>query len=302
MAKKEVSTVTKRRFFICVAQDIDHPMRWCLKNDFKSLVTIKVFKTPNDLKKAMKDGETCDYLILDSVVCDPIEKFAGEFFIGFNAVKIMAIVPPEITAVALNALSATKEIKDIIKRPFTPEGLQQCIFETFGFKKPKEINVFELKKGMVLSENVTSPGGEALIECGVVLNDMEIAKLVKYNIQRVTVHTDMTAVLNCWEFKKCGQLGRCPASVFVDADGFLGGVNAGRGCMFVKDTLLQHELIKDKSFGEKLTLICSKCEFCKIVASESKGAVSHTLFVEHIKANKGRKKQEGIVMKDPEIN
>lgn len=51
--------------------------------------------------------------------------------------------------------------------------------------------------------------------------------------------------LNCWEFKKRGkepggenvsEYGVCPASIYTEADGFLGGKNAGRACAFVTGT------------------------------------------------------------------
>ncbi|MEO5356488.1 MAG: hypothetical protein H7844_04225 [Nitrospirae bacterium YQR-1] len=302
MAKKVSTPVTKKIFFMCVSEDIDHPIRWSLKNDFKSLINLKAYKGIKDLKRAL-DAESCNYLIIDSLVFDPLLKHAEEIYAKYPHLKMLAVLHPEVTSVEVKAIKDSESIVDAIIRPFTPESLYECLYQSFGFKKPKEVNIFNLKKGMVVADDIFSQSGsEPLVECGVVLDDELIEKLKKFNIKKAKVHDDMTKLLNCWEYKKCGFHGQCPASIFIDADGYLGGTCAGRGCMFVKDTMLENELIKGKSFGEKLKLICTKCEFCKIVATDSKGAVSHNLFVEHIKNNKADKRNENPLLEKPKIN
>ncbi|MBF0519421.1 MAG: hypothetical protein HQK92_06840 [Nitrospirae bacterium] len=302
MAKKVLTPVTKKVFFMCVSEDVDHPIRWSLKNDFKSLITLKAYKGVKDLKRAL-EADPCNYLIVDSLVFDPILKHTEEIFAKYPFLKILVVLPPELTAVEVKSIKESASVTDVIIRPFTPESLYAVLYDSFGFKKPKEVNIFGLKKGMVVADNIFSQSGsEPLVECGVVLDDALIETLKKHNIKKVNVHDDMTKLLNCWEYQKCGFSGQCPASIFVDADGYLGGVCAGRGCMFVKDTILNNELIKGKNFVEKVTLMCSKCEFCKIVATDSKGAVSHSNFVEHIKNNKADKRNENPLIEKPKIN
>ena len=73
----------------------------------------------------------------------------------------------------------------------------------------------------------------------------------------------MSAV-NCWEFKKCGrqpggaktqELGECPASTNVKADGMNSGKNGGRSCWAIAGTLcggkVQGSFVS--SFSERTT-------------------------------------------------
>jgi methyl-accepting chemotaxis protein len=90
--------------------------------------------------------------------------------------------------------------------------------------------------------------------------------------------------LNCWEFKKCGrepggpksdELGVCPASTFKDADGFLGGVNAGRGCVYVTGTFCGGNI--QGTYQDKLKN-CGKCNFYAQLKNESGAELSVTSF------------------------
>ncbi len=56
---------------------------------------------------------------------------------------------------------------------------------------------------------------------------------------------------NCWEFFKCGgsstrstlkDSGICPVKTFTDSDGFGGGKNGGRGCLYITGTLCWSEI------------------------------------------------------------
>ena len=79
---------------------------------------------------------------------------------------------------------------------------------------------------------------------------------------------------NCWEFKHCGrqpngtktaELGVCPASTEVRADGVNGGVNGGRGCWAIAGTLCGGAV--QGSFASKVTN-CMKCEFYQLVGQQ----------------------------------
>jgi rhodanese-related sulfurtransferase len=80
--------------------------------------------------------------------------------------------------------------------------------------------------------------------------------------------------LNCWEFKKCGrepggenvpEYGVCPASVYREADGFLGGKNAGRACTFVTGTFCDERF--QGSYVEK-EKNCAGCDFYRALKDE----------------------------------
>lgn len=66
------------------------------------------------------------------------------------------------------------------------------------------------------------------------------------------------AHVNCWEFKKCGQEGKCPASTFEAADGYLGGKNGGRGCVYITGTFCNKRIQGTYQDKEKN---CAECEF-----------------------------------------
>lgn len=72
---------------------------------------------------------------------------------------------------------------------------------------------------------------------------------------------------NCWEFKKCGREagginvekdGVCPAATEEIADGFCGGKNGGRACVYIIGTLCDG--IRQKTFKGKRHF-CDECEF-----------------------------------------
>jgi len=72
---------------------------------------------------------------------------------------------------------------------------------------------------------------------------------------------------NCWEFKKCGReagginsdkLGVCPAAMDLQADGFCGGKNGGRACVYIIGTLCDGTCQITYKNKEKM---CDTCEF-----------------------------------------
>jgi methyl-accepting chemotaxis protein len=121
----------------------------------------------------------------------------------------------------------------------------------------------------------------------------------KYN-RPVTTHARLTHepaaksagsdTTNCWEFKKCGretggaktaELGVCPASTFRDADGFQGGINAGRGCVYVTGTFCGGNIQgthQDKQKG------CDKCDFYAQLKSEGGAGLSVSSFQKYVNA------------------
>ncbi|MBA4407714.1 hypothetical protein C0389_10595 [bacterium] len=82
------------------------------------------------------------------------------------------------------------------------------------------------------------------------------------------------SAINCWEYKKCGrepggdkvdELGICPAATEKRADKLNGGVNGGRTCWGVKNTLCGNEV--RKVFALHLAK-CLKCDFYQLVSDE----------------------------------
>lgn len=81
-------------------------------------------------------------------------------------------------------------------------------------------------------------------------------------------------LLNCWNWKNCGrypggpkanELGVCPAAVNTKADGFLGGRNAGRACIYVAGTLCGGS--RQGSFKDK-EKHCMECDYYKALKRE----------------------------------
>ena len=86
--------------------------------------------------------------------------------------------------------------------------------------------------------------------------------------------------LNCWEYKKCGrepnganvaELGVCPATIEIRANGMNGGINGGRVCWSVAGTLC--EGMVQGTYASKLGF-CLKCDFCRLVLEEEQTQIS----------------------------
>lgn len=80
--------------------------------------------------------------------------------------------------------------------------------------------------------------------------------------------------LNCWNFKNCGrypggpkehELGTCPVPIMDEADGFLGGRGAGRGCAYVAGSYCGGEVQGSYEFKKKH---CEDCEYYKALQAE----------------------------------
>jgi hypothetical protein len=90
----------------------------------------------------------------------------------------------------------------------------------------------------------------------------------------------MTAKMNCWEFKKCGKMGTCPASTLSSADGYLGGRNAGRSCVYVTGTLCSGTI--QGTFKEK-EKNCLACDFFLVLKKEEGTAMNAITFMDHVR-------------------
>lgn len=97
---------------------------------------------------------------------------------------------------------------------------------------------------------------------------------------------------NCWEFTKCGrepkgkkahEFGICPAAIFDESDGYCGGKNGGRACMYIAGTFCpgvisgtNKEALKD----------CGKCDFYWMLKQEHGSEMSVFSFYKHVKERK----------------
>ncbi|MBF0382299.1 MAG: hypothetical protein HQL69_14845 [Magnetococcales bacterium] len=99
-------------------------------------------------------------------------------------------------------------------------------------------------------------------------------------------------LLNCWNWNNCGrypggpkadEMGVCPATIATQADGFLNGRAAGRGCAYVTGTFCGGTVqgsAKDKTHN------CKKCDFYKALKKEFKTALSAVQFNNYVKDKK----------------
>jgi hypothetical protein len=80
--------------------------------------------------------------------------------------------------------------------------------------------------------------------------------------------------INCWDFVKCGrefggekvaEIGICPASIDLSADGLNDGKNGGRFCWAISGTFCREKM---QGFFAKKQLSCKSCNFFKTVKRE----------------------------------
>ena len=80
--------------------------------------------------------------------------------------------------------------------------------------------------------------------------------------------------LNCWEAKDCGrhpggekveELGVCPATTEQKVHGVNGGINGGRSCWAIQQTLCGDKV--QGGFSDKFAA-CMKCDFYTSVSDE----------------------------------
>ena len=79
---------------------------------------------------------------------------------------------------------------------------------------------------------------------------------------------------NCWEHKKCGrqpggdktaELGICPVTKHIEADGINSGINGGRACWAIEGSLCGGTV--QGTFAQKMGG-CMKCDFYEHVRKE----------------------------------
>jgi hypothetical protein len=99
-------------------------------------------------------------------------------------------------------------------------------------------------------------------------------------------------ILNCWNWKNCGrypggpkanEMGVCPATTATQADGFLNGRAAGRGCAYVTGTFCGGTVqgsAKDKTHN------CKQCDYYKALKKEFRTALNAFNFNEYVKQNR----------------
>ncbi|MBF0214371.1 MAG: hypothetical protein HQM00_12575 [Magnetococcales bacterium] len=97
---------------------------------------------------------------------------------------------------------------------------------------------------------------------------------------------------NCWEKNQCGRepggakeakLGTCPVASFSLADGFLGGVNGGRACIFIVGTLAPPELANScTSLANQSKRDCHQCPFFRELKKKYKKSFNLEVFNRYI--------------------
>ncbi len=137
----------------------------------------------------------------------------------------------------------------------------------------------------------------------------EIGLLEKSVISDTKQNLESRQILNCWEFKKCGrepggenvpEYGICPVTIYTDADGYLGGNNAGRACAFVTGTFCDNRFQGAYSEKEKN---CLKCEFFNMLKEEFNEKLSVTSFDSYIGGKvRDRQKRDTINYKSSKMD
>jgi hypothetical protein len=101
---------------------------------------------------------------------------------------------------------------------------------------------------------------------------------------------------NCWEFKKCGREiggvnverdGLCQAAANEAADGFCGGKNGGRACVYIIGTLCDG--VCQRTYKEKRPF-CDNCEFHLQLKKEFPKEMTILSYLVYIERKKEKKK------------
>ena len=108
---------------------------------------------------------------------------------------------------------------------------------------------------------------------------------------------------NCWEYLSCGrepggsnadEMGVCPVTTFEAADGFLGGRNGGRACVYITGTFCCQVLKGTQRDNKKP---CIDCGFYKLLRRENGENMSLGNFMEYIRSQApGCETVSGIVL------
>lgn len=289
------TVIHKKTIFVYVREDISTSITWSLREDFFSVLSIVKFTTLNDLTLSIGTKEY-DMLIIDECSFDSIDTFLdflnniGSLLCSHKKkVKVLVILASSPNKATIEQLlDRCSNIADIISRPFTIKRFHNYLFKEFAIAravniKTKYITAKNLKAAMVAAENIYIPKtADLLIECGTVLDKEHIDILLKHKVEKIKVHKNATHYINCWEATKCQQFNDCPAYNFVNADGFLKGINGGRACMYLKNTAGEC-YCKANTFKEKVEQLCYKCKFYIMVNDANNGQLPPiTSLTEHI--------------------
>lgn len=88
---------------------------------------------------------------------------------------------------------------------------------------------------------------------------------------------------NCWQYKKCGrelggsqayEIGVCPAATNVLFDGIHDGINAGRSCWIIPETMCNGEIQGD---FEQKAKVCGPCNFYTQLKNEEGQNITPTV-------------------------
>jgi predicted type IV restriction endonuclease len=302
--QKKMNVVRKKEFLVFLREDVSAAIIWNLLEHYRGVTIASGYHSVSRLELALF-AKDCDLLVIDECYFDDFEElmaFVEKIKFSNMSLKILAVMCSWTSKENLDRLIKMSDIVvDVVVRPFTVRRLYVYLEENFGLGKAvaksiKHITPVDMKGGVVAAENIYVPGSDELIvECGVVLQDKHIMELVKHNIEKMKVHDGAFRFINCWEFIQCAHCELCPAFINVDADGFLGGVNAGRACMYINATT---ESCGDgqsfSSWEEKIKQICRSCEFYKMILDSNKGVLpKSSALKEHIEKNYGRRKKMG---------
>ncbi|MBF0125737.1 MAG: hypothetical protein HQM02_00850 [Magnetococcales bacterium] len=97
---------------------------------------------------------------------------------------------------------------------------------------------------------------------------------------------------NCWEKNKCGRepggakekkLGTCPVATYVLADGFFGGQNGGRACIFIVGSLAPQD--REGRCAAQVngsTPDCFRCSFFNSLRKKYKNSFNLEVFNKYI--------------------
>jgi hypothetical protein len=271
--------------------DIDNIIQGGLRNDFRGITEVKNYSNYKALCRGLAI-QSPSLIILDGILIESLADVVKAISESKPLYKVLLILPSDTTKEQMRTLlQYSNVVLDLVIRPFTLKRLYTYLADRFSFSKPqivtvKQISTDNLSEGMILAEAVFVGGStEPLFDCGTVLDEACIQALIKNSIKNIKAHKDTSKFMNCWEVKKCGCEAECPAAFFVDADGFLGGINAGRACILLKSTKGPCAgTYKDPA--EKVKNLCHGCSFYKMLVKDDIGKITIADLVKYVENKK----------------
>ena len=117
----------------------------------------------------------------------------------------------------------------------------------------------------------TSKERVELLKAGIDYKKIEKLYLIYNNIKIIQ---SQSRKINCWDFMKCGrefggenvaEMGICPTSIDIPADGLNDGKNGGRICWAIAGTFSRGKI---QGFFAKKLLSCKSCIFFNTIKRE----------------------------------